>query len=560
MANGPPQESANVPMNSHYPYSHGAREPAISPICTAPSLLPREDGKINPVRVSLGGHRYIRDHLVNRFLCDMEITSGYVCDRGLNPKRPVNQDRYLVDPARSVFAVFDGVGGQRAGEVASQTAAETVEEALAVNGATPGVSASGPLSKRAGGLRQNSSVTDRVRSAIAFANRDIYELAGANPEYDTMATTVALVQIEGDLATIAHVGDSRVYRFEWGQLYKETIDHTDFDDRVRAGLIQPGLGATNDSHIINRALGSAPDVEVEIKTIRVSQGTRFLICTDGVYRMIADEEIATILAGYEDPQSAADELKRVAHERGADDNLTAVVVHAGRVCENGRRESGQPTGEPLTQGAHRRTTSGLSRPASDERIGQPGRSDARERGADRISVPLDSGRRPITSRETNELRSRTAEAGNRPALWILLLAGLVLLVGGFYLGLRVGDWRRSRTAARPLSTNAAELIEGAKRAFEGGDYTSAEIALSKVAAEQPASIQANYWLGRTELAEGKLQDAVRHFDGTLSLDPNLLDAYLQEAGAYELMGDKSKAAEMLARYSEARRKAQSRKQ
>src|SRR4026208_460592 len=108
----------------------------------------------------------------------MELKVGLVCDRGLNPKRPVNQDRFLAIANRGVFAVFDGVGGQRAGEVASQTAADTIEEALEhSSGNSP------------------SEIIDR---AIQFANRDILELAASNSAYETMATTVALVHIHGD--------------------------------------------------------------------------------------------------------------------------------------------------------------------------------------------------------------------------------------------------------------------------------------------------------------------------------------------------------------------------
>src|SRR5215470_10529790 len=135
----------------------------------------------------------------------MELKVGFVCDRGLNPRRPVNQDRFLAIPERGLFAVFDGVGGQRAGEVASQTAAETIEETLAHTSA--------------------DSSTELIQRAIRFANRDIFEMAESDPAYKTMATTVALVHIDGGRATIAHVGDSRVYRLEDGRFYRETIDH-----------------------------------------------------------------------------------------------------------------------------------------------------------------------------------------------------------------------------------------------------------------------------------------------------------------------------------------------
>src|SRR5262245_22975232 len=145
----------------------------------------------------------------------MDLKAGYVCDRGLSTKRPVNQDRFLAIPERGLFAVFDGVGGQRAGEVASQTAADTIEEALTHS--------------------PSGASVELIRRAISFANRDVFELAESDPAYKTMATTVALIHIDGTRVTIAHVGDCRVYRLEDGRFSRETVDHTDLNDDIRAG-------------------------------------------------------------------------------------------------------------------------------------------------------------------------------------------------------------------------------------------------------------------------------------------------------------------------------------
>src|SRR5262249_57320461 len=101
------------------------------------------------------------------------LIAGAVCDRGLNPRRPVNQDCYLAISEAGLFAVFDGVGGRKAGEVASQTAADTVEETFAAE--------------------SNTTSTELIQRAIQIANRDIYELSQAEPAYGDMATTVALL-------------------------------------------------------------------------------------------------------------------------------------------------------------------------------------------------------------------------------------------------------------------------------------------------------------------------------------------------------------------------------
>src|ERR1041384_6546326 len=152
----------------------------------------------------------------------MDLKVGHVCDRGLNPKRPVNQDRFLSIPQRGLFAVFDGVGGQRAGEVASQTAADTIEEALTHT--------------------QADSSLELIRRAIQFANRDIFEMAESDPAYKTMATTVALLHIDGDRATIAHVGDSRAYRLEEALSTRKPTANTVSPAARRAGL-PPGSKA-----------------------------------------------------------------------------------------------------------------------------------------------------------------------------------------------------------------------------------------------------------------------------------------------------------------------------
>src|SRR6185503_4949393 len=148
----------------------------------------------------------------------MDLKVGYVCDRGLNPRRQVNQDRFLSIPEKGLFAVFDGVGGQRAGEVASQTAAETIEEAF-TNQPVDGAS------------------VEAIRRAIDFANRDIFEMAENDPALKTMATTIAMLHVDGSKVTVAHVGASRVYRLEDGRFHRETVDHTDLNDEIRAGRV-----------------------------------------------------------------------------------------------------------------------------------------------------------------------------------------------------------------------------------------------------------------------------------------------------------------------------------
>jgi protein phosphatase len=436
----------------------------------------------------------------------MDLKQGVVCDRGLNPRRPVNEDRYLALPRRGLFAVFDGVGGQRAGEVASQTAAETIEEALA---------------------QSTSPSADAIRRAIQFANRDIYELAQTEPSYRTMATTVALLQIENGLATIAHVGDSRVYRLEEGRFYRETIDHTDFNDGVRAGLVaQEASPDPRRRNVINRALGIEPEVEVELKSVCVSDGVRFLLCSDGIYSHMPDEEIAAVLAEHKDPQRAADELKRIVYQRGADDNLTAVVIQVGRP-----RQSKVIAIEDAAP------------PPASEKRPQVAQTDVRRSGSSargRIEVEV---ARP-SERSGVSVRTGAVSFLTPKATYLLVLGALV--AAAFYVGLRASELSQP-SVADPVGVKAA------RDAFERGDLPAAEASLVALIGREPQNSDAHYWLGRVRLELGEFAGAAGSFEEAIKLDPGRLDSYPQAAACYEALGDRARATAMLARYAQARR-------
>jgi serine/threonine protein phosphatase PrpC len=461
----------------------------------------------------------------------MELKVGYVCDRGLNPKRPVNQDRFLAIPERGLFAVFDGVGGQRAGEVASQTAAETIEEAL-----------THPPS--------DSSSIELVRRAIDFANRDIFEMAENDPAFKTMATTVALIHIDGTRVTVAHVGDSRVYRLEDGRFRRETVDHTDLNDDIRAGrIVREQAAELASRNIINRALGVESGVEVEIKSINARDGARFLLCSDGIYRHLSDEEIARVLAEHKDPQRAADELKRIVHQRGADDNLTAVVVQMGRVRQAPiiAIDDGMPEArDKRTVSAQATGVSATSRaPALGGRIRVDFNTERPE---------LDEAARPFDGNARHELADRYEAkrrgSGSRVLMYTLLV--LVLIAGAFYGGLRASDFIKSR--AGNSNANAGDPLHIGREAFEKGDYKVAAAEFESLSKRDPLNARALYWLGRVLLEERDYASAAKSFEEATVRQPSMYDAYVQQAAAYEAMGEKSKAASALSRYAEERRK------
>jgi protein phosphatase len=246
---------------------------------------------------------------------NFQIDSAAVSDKGLSEKRPQNEDSYLEMRDRGLFAVADGVGGAQAGDVASQMAMEIVAEAFM-------------------NLRQNSDAEEMMKIAIERANEAIYQMSHDLPQLSTMATTIVALHIDGNIATIGHVGDSRIYRLdEKGNLYRETQDHSMVEEEVRAGRMTAHQAATHPSrNIISRALGADSSVEVDMKTIMFEPRTTFLLCSDGITRHIDDFQLRELLQSGDDPASICRLMKEICYERGAEDNLTAVIAKVSHVA------------------------------------------------------------------------------------------------------------------------------------------------------------------------------------------------------------------------------------
>lgn len=242
----------------------------------------------------------------------MKIVSAALSDRGLSQKRPLNEDSFIADAERRIFAVADGVGGAQAGEVASQTAVEVLDEAFKHHD-------------------DSSDVEDLMELAIQRANSSIHRMAQEHPKLQMMATTIVALQLDGNKATIGHVGDSRLYRLTPdGNLHRETRDHSVVEEEVRAGRMTPAQAAHHPSrNVISRALGAEEGVEVDMKTIEVADGTSFLLCSDGITRHLPDDELGHLLSRDQTPDQICEEMKRLCYERGAEDNLTAVIVRLG---------------------------------------------------------------------------------------------------------------------------------------------------------------------------------------------------------------------------------------
>ncbi|HEV7859520.1 MAG TPA: PP2C family serine/threonine-protein phosphatase [Pyrinomonadaceae bacterium] len=251
----------------------------------------------------------------------VNVETAAVSDRGLSEKRPLNEDSFYSDPSRHIFAVADGVGGANAGEVASQTAIEVLSEAFRHN-------------------LDDADIEDLMELAIQRANASIHQMAKEQPKFSMMATTVVALHLDGHRAIIGHVGDSRLYRLTPdGKLHRETEDHSVVEEEVRAGRMTPAQAATHPSrNVISRALGAEDGVEVDMKTIEIEDGTTFLLCSDGITRHIPDNELRELLGGRQALKDICAEMKRRCYERGAEDNLTALLVRVGADANGGLLE------------------------------------------------------------------------------------------------------------------------------------------------------------------------------------------------------------------------------
>jgi serine/threonine protein phosphatase PrpC len=317
---------------------------------------------------------------------EVQIISASISDRGLSEKRPQNEDSYLELRESGLFAVADGVGGAQAGDVASQMAMEILAEAF-IN------------------LQEDGDAETRMRLAIERANAAIFQMSHDLPQLSSMATTVVALHLNGNVATIGHVGDSRLYRLAPnGDLFQETLDHSVVEEEVRAGRMTPEQAAVHPSrNVISRALGAEPLVEIDLKTIAVEPNTMFIACSDGVTRHIDDHELRNLLIQAPDADSLCETIKEICYERGAEDNLTAVVV---RIDSPFAEEF---VGSPFTDSAEEETIATARDAEADRADGEFGSEEAPEAVfSENGSLPVE--RTPDSEADTDEFEALTDAA------------------------------------------------------------------------------------------------------------------------------------------------------
>jgi PPM family protein phosphatase len=223
-------------------------------------------------------------------------------------KRRHNEDAYVIEPP--LFAVADGMGGAKAGEVASGLAAAALKE--------PG--------------DDGSSGEERVTSLIQEANRRVFARAAEDREAAGMGTTMTVALVEPERIVFGHVGDSRAYLIRDGVIEQLTNDHSLVAELVRSGRLTPEEAEAHPQRsVITRAVGTEADVDVDTLSIEPAPGDVFLICSDGLTDMVDDDTIIGAVQKHrENLDEAAKALVGAANRGGGEDNITVILVEPSR--------------------------------------------------------------------------------------------------------------------------------------------------------------------------------------------------------------------------------------
>jgi serine/threonine protein phosphatase PrpC len=250
-----------------------------------------------------------------------EVTSPHArilisANAGSDPgrRRPRNEDSLLVLPERSLFAVADGMGGYEGGEVASSLAVETLRRAFEKNVFEGQTAADASIPRRG----------REMACAIQMANQAVLRRAKDTPGLKDMGTTVIAARFSPNKQRvyIGHVGDSRCYRLRGGTLRQLTTDHT---------LRELGMKGPSSKQLF-QAVGIRPTITIDLVVDKPRPDDIYLLCSDGLSKMVADEQVRDVLLGEPDLEAAVYSLIEVANEQGGRDNVTVILV---KIVERG---------------------------------------------------------------------------------------------------------------------------------------------------------------------------------------------------------------------------------
>jgi protein phosphatase len=311
-------------------------------------------------------------------------------------KRRRNEDAWVCHPP--LFAVADGMGGARGGEIASRVAATALGESV------------------------DGSGEARVVALIQEANRQVYERAREDSDASGMGTTITLALFENGIVSIGHVGDSRAYLIRDRSVDQLTEDHSLVAELVRTGRLSPEEAETHPQRsVITRALGTDPDVDVDSFSVEAKPGDLFLICSDGLTSMVDDQTILDVVErDRADLELSAKELVAAANRSGGEDNITVVffeVVEEGAQAPSETKPMPALDGEPApaAEADEDTLTEADHVPAVDTMVVSP--EEARAMGAAPTAAP-----------EAPEPKPHFGVQAARMVIALAVVAGLLLLV------------------------------------------------------------------------------------------------------------------------------------
>lgn len=245
--------------------------------------------------------------------------------------RTNNEDNFGFDVRHGIFIVCDGMGGQAAGELASKIAVDTV---LAYFRRDPRHADSPVLGRSFEGVSERAT---GLANAIQLANQAIQTAASNNAAHAGMGSTIVAVRAEGNLFSIANVGDSRIYLVRDGGIQQLTRDHSLVMEQVRRGLLTMEEAENSKmQNVIVRALGSEESVEPDLEDHEFAPGDVVLLCTDGMSRYVKDGVMVEVIGRNPALEQACEELIQVAKSAGSDDNITCLLLRAVERTWQGR--------------------------------------------------------------------------------------------------------------------------------------------------------------------------------------------------------------------------------
>jgi len=236
-------------------------------------------------------------------------------------RRKNNEDYFGIFEEDLLFVVADGMGGHAAGEIASSTAVQAVAEFVALTAKETDITWPWGVDPSL------SMVANRLKTAVRFGNQKVLDLSLTQADYEGMATTIVGVLIENATAHIAHVGDSRLYLINGAGIRQVTVDHSWVLEQVSQGVLTHDQARTHPlRNVVTRAIGAAPDLNVDITAHEMAVGDILLMCSDGLSGMVLDADIERIVRGNDDPKKAAEVLIAEANAHGGEDNITVLIV------------------------------------------------------------------------------------------------------------------------------------------------------------------------------------------------------------------------------------------